>query len=339
MSNNKRKIAIRKAATIKTGYSNTNISSTFRKHKKDIGNFQKDRRYVNKNNIAKVIEKAELYHKIYKDLERIVSRIDETNGQRCITKIDAVIDDVIKKNLPDPVRNQIVGIKKKLEELGKLADIDIYKAKDKVIVVAKNRIYNHILDQAARIHKNTFFSAGQSYIKKPLTHGEIADWIRNKDSAKRLKSFTDKLTSASYVINNVDKVIKRTGKVVKVLDSYAEGIDLLNQSNNLTTPKHYKDYYYKVAQEASKMASVFKSLSSKLPRGMREYYEFIFTIAENTDKMAKVVYDYTGRLEKAIAELDKDSKSRGEKNSHFNDGGVPGDVTKYPNDHSNSYLQ
>ena len=59
------------------------------------------------------------------------------------------------------------------------------------------------------------------------------------------------------------------------------------------------------------MATVFKSLSSKLPRGMREYYEFIFTIAENTDKMAKVVYDYTGRLEKAMEEAYKDSQKTG----------------------------
>ncbi len=51
---------------------------------------------------------------------------------------------------------------------------------------------------------------------------------------------------------------------------------------------------------------------------MRDYYEFIFTVAENTDKMAKVVYDYTTKLENAMAELDKDSKSMGEKNSKFN---------------------
>jgi uncharacterized protein YoxC len=220
-----------------------------------------------------------------------------------------MIKDVIDKHLSDhaeSIISRIDEIKKTLEKLGEMADIDIYKVKDKIVVAAKNRIYNDIMDKAERIYDSTFFAAGNSRIKRALSETDIANWLRKKDSAKSLRSFTDKLTSASYVIDEVSKVIKRTEKVIKVLDSYAAGKELLNQSNNLTSPKHYKEYYYNVAQKASKMASVFKSLSDKLPRGMREYYEFIFTVAEGTDKMAKVVYDYTTKLENAMKELDKD---------------------------------
>jgi uncharacterized protein YoxC len=220
-----------------------------------------------------------------------------------------MIKDVIDKHLSEhaeSIISRIDEVKETLEKLGEMADIDIYKIKDKIVVGAKNRIYNDIMNKAERIYDRTFFDAGNSRIKKALSETDIANWLRKKDSAKKLRSFTDKLTSASYVIGEVSKVIKRTEKVIKVFDSYVEGKDLLNQSNNLTKPAHYKEYYYKVAQKASKMASVFKSLSDKLPRGMREYYEFIFTIAENTDKMAKIVYDYTTKLENAMKELDKD---------------------------------
>jgi len=207
-----------------------------------------------------------------------------------------------------------------------MADIDIYKLKDKIVLDAKNRIYNDIMNKAERIYDRAFLPIKKYRIKKGLSQGDIAKWLRKKDSTKRLKSFTDKLTSASHVIKQIDKVIKRTEKVIKVFDSYAEGEELLNQSNNLTTSKHYKEYYYKVAQKASQMATVLKSFSSKLPPGMRDYYEFIFTVAENTDKMAKVVYDYTGRLEKAIAELDKDvSKSQESKSVQA------GDIHNLPN--------
>ena len=207
-----------------------------------------------------------------------------------------------------------------------MADIDIYKLKDKIVLDAKNRIYNDIMNKAERIYDRAFLPIKKYRIKKGLSQGDIAKWLRKKDSAKRLKSFTDKLTSASHVINEASKVIKRTEKVIKVFNSYAEGTKLLNQSNNLTTSKHYKEYYYKVAQKASQMATVLKSFSSKLPPGMRDYYEFIFTVAENTDKMAKVVYDYTGRLEKAIAELDKDvSKSQESKSVQA------GDIHNLPN--------
>ena len=304
------KIAIRQAAMKKIKYADKkkNISDAFSNNKEFISDLKKDSRCINKSNMAKVIMKVELYHKVYKDLELIVSGINRTNGKLRIKKM---IKDVIDKQLSDHAESlisRINEIKESLEKLGEMADIDIYKAKDKIVVAAKNRIYNDIMEKAEMIYDRTFFPAGNSRIKKAMSKGGIGSWLRNKNSARRLKSFTDKLTSASYVINETFKVVKRTKKVIKVLDSYAEGKDLLNQSNNLTSPKHYKEYYYKVAQKASKMASVFKSLSGKLPPGMREYYEFIFTVAENTDKMAKVVYDYTGRLENAMAEIDKETE-------------------------------
>ena len=303
----KHKIELRKSAMKKIRYADKkkNIGDACSNNKKFIRDLIKDSRFINRSNMVKVIEKVELYHKVYNDLEIIVSGINRSNGK---IRIKKMIKDVIDKHLSDHAKSiisRIDEVKETLEKLGEMSDIDIYKIKDKIVVGAKNRIYNDIMNKAEIIYNNTFFDAGNSRIKKALSETEIANWLRKKDSAKSLRSFTDKLTSATHVISEVSKVIKRTEKVIKVFDSYVEGKDLLNQSNNLTSPKDYKEYYYKVAQKASKMASVFKSLSDKLPRGMREYYEFIFTVAENTDKMAKVVYDYTTKLETVMAEIDK----------------------------------
>ena len=321
---NEQKKAIRQAAMKKIGYATKkkNLVDAFSNNKESIGDLIRNSRLINKNNMDKVIESVELYHKVYNDLEIIVSGINRSNGKASIKKI---IKNVIDKHLSDRLGSQISridDIKKELEDLGRMADIDIYKIKDKIVLDAKNRIYNDIMDKAEWIYNSAFIpirksrmkkGLSETEIKKALSKTDIENWLRKKDSVKSLRSFTDKLTSAAHVINEVSKVIKRTEKVIKVFDSYAEGIDLINQSNNLTKPEHYKEYYYKVAQKASKMASVFKSLSDKLPPGMRAYYEFIFTVAENTDKMAKVVYDYTGKIETAIKELDKVSNNFGKK--------------------------
>ena len=314
---NEQKKAIRKAAMKKIGYGTKkkNLGDAFSNNKNNIRDLIKNSRLINKSNMDKVLVSVDLYHKVYKDLETIISGIDRSNGKASIKKI---IKNVIEKHLSDrlgSVVSRIDDIKEELEDLGKKADIDIYKLKDKIILDAKNRIYNDIMDKAEWIYNSAFIpirksrlkkGSSETEIKKALSKTDIENWLRKKDSAKKLRSFTTKLTSAAKVINEVSKVIKRTEKVIKVFDSYAEGIDLINQSNNLTKPEDYKEYYYKVAQKASKMASAFKSLSDKLPPGMRAYYEFIFTVAENTDKMAKVVYDYTGRLETAIKQLEKD---------------------------------
>ncbi len=191
------------------------------------------------------------------------------------------------------MRAKFSSIKKDLEQLSKLADLDIYKVKEKIIVAAKNKIYNNIMDEAEKIYKNIYFHAGNSYIKRAYPKGKIANWLRNKNSIDKLKSFTRKLTTVSKVIDKVDKVIKMSDRAIKVFDSYSQGEGLLQEQDRLKTSKDYKEYYYKVAQEASKIASDLKSFSNRLPMGMRDYYEFIFTVAENTDKMAKVVYDYT----------------------------------------------
>ena len=316
------KIAIRKAAMQKIGYGTKkkNLVDAFSSNKNNIRDLIKNSSLINKSNMNKVIKDVELYHKVYKDLETIISGIDRSNGKASIKKI---IKNVIDKHLAnrlESVVSRIGDIKEELENLAKMSDIDIYKIKDKIVLDAKKRIYNDIMDKAEWIYNSAFIpirksrmkkGLSETEIKKALSETDIENWLRKKDSAKKLRSFTTKLTSVAHVINEVSKVIKRTEKVIKVFDSYQEGIDLINQSNNLTKPEHYKEYYYKVAQKASKMASVFKSLSDKLPPGMRAYYEFIFTVAENTDKMAKVVYDYTGRLETAIKELDKVSNNFG----------------------------
>jgi hypothetical protein len=300
---------IKKAAMIKTGYSSkkTIINSAFSKNKENAATIKKSRSHM-KADMAKVIVKVELYHKVYKDLEVIISGVNKTNGKLRIKKI---IDDVINKHIPSSMINKFSSIKKKLDELSKLTDLDIYNLKEKIIVAAKNNIYNNIMEKAEKIYKTNFFRIAKSDVKQPLSPGDIAKVLRNKDSVKNLNSFTSKLESAANIVNKLDRVIAISNTAIKVFDSYAEGKKLLDQSNNLQTSKDYKEYYYKVAQEASKMASTLKSFSSKLPLGMRDYYEFIFTVAENTDKMAKVVYDYTTKLETVMAELDKVSNNIG----------------------------
>ena len=301
---------IKKAAMRKTKYSNKKIeiNNAFDKNKEDASKFKKGSRYTNKNNIAKVIVKVELYHKVYKDLEVIISGVNRTNGKLRIKKI---IDDVINKHIPSSMIRKFSRIKEELENLSKRTDIDIYDLKKQIIDAAKNKIYNNIMEKAERIYEDTFFPAGKSYINKPLPKGKIAELLRNKNSVKNLNSFTSKLDSAAKVMKKIDRVIEISNTAIKVFDCYSRGEDLRDQSNNLQTSNDYKEYYYKVAQEASKMASVLKSFSSKLPMGMRDYYEFIFTVAENTDKMAKVVYDYTTKIEKAMEEAFKDSQTLG----------------------------
>lgn len=330
---------IKKAALSKTKYSEKKsaITKSINSNKEKSTELKKIRT-LEKNNMAEVIQNVESYHKIYTDLEVIISGINRTNGKFRIPKIK----DVINKHIPANVRNKLLSIKELKDSLAKLAemaDIDIYKAKDKIIVAAKNKIYNDILDKAAKIYKKVYFHAGNSYIKRALSETEIAKLLRKEDSLEKLKLFEKKLDTVAKVFSKVDKVINMSDRAIKILDIYAGGGRLLDQSNRLNTSEDFKNYYYKVAQEASQTASILKSFSSKLPPGMRDYYEFIFTVAESTDKMAKVVYDYTTKLENAMKELDKDSKSMGEKNSAFNDGGVPSDVTKYPNDPSNIYLR
>jgi hypothetical protein len=86
---NEQKIAIRQAAMKRIKYSDKkkNIGDAFSANKKFIGDLIKDSLYINKSNMAKVIKDVELYHKVYKDLEVIVSRIDETNGKVSIKKM------------------------------------------------------------------------------------------------------------------------------------------------------------------------------------------------------------------------------------------------------------
>ena len=286
--------------------------------------------------MAEVIDNVELYHKIYKDLEIIISGINRSNGKLRIPQIK----DIINKHIPANVMNKLSSIKEVKDSLAKLAemaDIDIYKAKDKIIVAAKNRIYNDIMDKAAKIYKKVYFHAGNSYIKRPLSETDIANLLRKKDSLEKLKLFGKKLDTVAKVFNKVDEVIKMSDRAIKILDIYSEGGKVLEQSNRLNTSKDFKNYYYKVAQEASKTASILKSFSSKLPPGMRDYYEFIFTVAENTDKMAKVVYDYTSKLENAMKELDKVTKRTGnligERNSLIRQGeGVHKDRAQIKNE-------
>ena len=300
---------IKKTAMSKTRYSDKkseitkNINSN-----KTISTEVKNVRNREKNSMPEVIAKVELYHEVYKKLEFIVSGINKSNGRLRIEKIN----DAIKKHIPATMRNKLSSIKElkeSLEKLGAMADIDIYKAKDAIIVAAKNKIYNDIMDKAAAIYEKVYFRAGNSYIKKSLSKGEIAKLLRKKGSLTKLELFEKKLDTVAKVFSKVDKVIKISSRAIKILDIYAEGGEVLN--SKLNTSKDFKEYYYKVAQEASKMATTLKSFSSKLPPGMRDYYEFIFTVAENTDKMAKVVYDYTTRLEKAMEEAFKDSQKIG----------------------------
>lgn len=259
--------------------------------------------------MAKAIERVELYHKIYKDLEFIVSGVNRTNGK---VRIKKIITDIIDKRISDSMKaklSSIKEIKESLEKLAKMADIDIYKAKDKIIVVYKNKMYNDIMKKAEKIYKKVYFHAGNSYIKKALSETDIANLLRNKDSLKKLKLFEKKLDTVAKVFKKVDKVISMSNRAIKILDIYTQGGELLD--SKLNTSEDFKNYYYKVVQEASKTASILKSFSSKLPPGMRDYYEFIFTVAENTDKMTKVVYDYTTRLEQAMKEAYKDSQKTG----------------------------
>ena len=207
------------------------------------------------------------------------------------------------------MRSNFSSLKSKFEELLKASKLDVSKIKNVILVEAKNRIYNNVLDEAKKIYDNVYFNIDHLKIKGTFTTGEIAKWLRERNSIDRLKSFEKKLSVAGNVINKLDKVINMSEKAIKVFDLYSQGSGLIQQQSKLKTSKDYKEYYYKVAQEASKVASELKSFSSKLPAGMRDYYEFIFTVAENTDKMAKVVYDYTTRLEKEMEIIDKDMKS------------------------------
>ena len=308
---NKYNKKVKKAAMKKTCYSSvkTKITKELTANKKKVVAIKNSQNEI-KNNMAKCIVKVELYHNVYKDLEFIISGINKTNAKLRVKKI---IDDVIDKHIPSNMKAKFSNIKKDLEELLNASKLDVSEVKNKILVAAKNRIYNNILAQAEELYKKAYFRVGKSYFKRAFTTGEIAKWLRNKNSIVKLESFTNKLTVASNVINKVDKVVKMSARAVKVFDSYSKGDGLLQEQDRLKTSKDYKEYYYKVAQEASKMASILKSFSSKLPMGMRDYYEFIFTVAENTDKMAKVVYDYTTKLESAMAELDKESSNFGKK--------------------------
>ncbi len=79
---------VKKAAMKKTGYSNerAKISRNLTNNKKNVAELKKGRDRI-KNNMAEFIVKAELYHKVYKDLEFIISGVNRTNGKLRIKKI------------------------------------------------------------------------------------------------------------------------------------------------------------------------------------------------------------------------------------------------------------
>jgi len=72
---------------------------------------------------------------------------------------------------------------------------------------------------------------------------------------------------------------------------------------------------------------------------MRNYYEAIFTVAQDCYVAVEIVSKHTEKILKICKEIDELMQGIGEKNSIFNDAGIPNDVAKYPNDSSNIYLQ
>jgi GTPase Era involved in 16S rRNA processing len=169
------------------------------------------------------------------------------------------------------------------------------------------------MDEAERLYNSVYFKTGLCHINKAYSKGEIAKFLRQRDSTTKLKAFAQKVEKAGTIIKIVKDVQDKVGLALKAFDCYSRGKDLNQQQKDLKTAQDYKEYYYKIAKEASAMASELKKFSDKLPPGMRDYYEFIFTVAENTDKMAKVVYDYVEKLEKAMTECDRELKKMGEK--------------------------
>ena len=287
----------------------TNYSTVRSKLTGDIGNSKNNLKKlkINQENLKKstneLIVVADKYYTIGKEFETIISGLNRTNLQ---LRIKLVIDRIINRHVPSNIRSKFASLKKNLEQFSKMTGLDISKVKNKIVADAKIKIDNEILDEAERMYNKLYMNAGFNKIKHAYSKNEIAKWLRKNKSSEHIKSFVNKLNVAKTIVEKLEKVIKVTDSAVSIFDCYSKGKDLLNEQSQLKTAQDYNEYYYKIAQKASAMASELKKLSGKLPPGMRDYYEFIFTVAENTDKMAKVVYKYVEDLEKAMKECDRD---------------------------------
>jgi hypothetical protein len=300
----------------------TEIRRSLNKNQKDIDDLKRNRNHIS-NNTARFIVHAELYYNAYRDLELIISGVNKTNVNK---RLNMIVDKIINQLIPSNMRYKFSSVKRELEQLSKSSGLDASKIKDKILTAVKNKIYNDILAEAEKMYKSTFFKIGNSHIKRAYSTGELAKWLRNKDSISKFKEFANKLSAASDIVDKLGNVINRSKQAIMVVEYYSQGKKLLRRQSKLKTSQDYREYYYKVAQEAARVAKGLKSLSGKLPVGMRDYYEFIFSVAENVDKMAKGVYNYASSLEKGSEELVKDVRKTQESPST-----KAGDIYHLPN--------
>lgn len=191
-----------------------------------------------------------------------------------------------------------------------------------------------------------FGKQNSAKIKGKFSIDKIEAFLDKKESKKGLRGMLYKVKQAHKIfrsalkpVSNVIKAYNLICNTKELLKKSSEAYDLYQAQKKLKTAESYRQYYEKAGKLFGNAVSVMGVVTSILPRGASDYCDFIFTAAKNCLEAVNIVNKHTEKILKLCKEIDILMQGVGEKNSIFNGGGVPSDITKYPDDHSNIYLQ
>ncbi len=161
-------------------------------------------------------------------------------------------------------------------------------------------------DEAEEIYKKIYFNTGNLRIKRAYSKGEFVSFLDKHNN--QFKFAAEKLRRAK---NLLDKLVKPCERTIKIYDNIRKIAHVVahseirrQQMNALESTDDYRKYYRNIASDFSKLSSVLKGISGKMPPGAREYCEFIFDVAKKTEAAAKIVDNHTKKIIDLTKEMD-----------------------------------
>ena len=263
-----------------------------------------------------------------KKKDQLIALLDEATNPKNAEKVNEAFDKINKVELK--FRRVILRLKA-VERYWK-------KNNRKKAIFAYNTFFFNMVS-------TEFGKQKDAKVKGKYSIDKIEAFIDDKYSQKGLRGILRKVEKAHKIFRSALKpvaiVIKAYTLICntkELLKKSSEVNDLYQAQKSLKTAESYRQYYKNAGTLFSSAVSVMGVVTSTLPRGASDYCDFIFTAAKNCLEAVDIVSKHTEKILKLCKEIDVLMQGMGEKNSKSNDGGVPGDVTKYPNDPSNIYL-